>query len=145
MSETFMIGSINMIENNTGKFHRVDFTMTEKFKYVIQNWYDKAWSGCEVPHGRKYDFLTGDMTLFELGMDSLDEVELILNLELVYNISITDDKERTIKLTCGDSGVIVIEGKCNYQTLKTIRLIDDFLNAQSHVDYCKDFMENGSL
>lgn len=92
MNEIFTIGSINMIENNTGKFHRVDFTMTEKFKYVIQNWYDKAWSGCEVPHGRKYDFLTGDMTLFELGMDSLDEVELILNLELVYNISITDDE-----------------------------------------------------
>lgn len=92
MSEIFTIGSINMIKNNTGKFHKVDFTMTEKFKYVIQNWYDKAWSGCEVPYSRKYDYLTGDMTLFELGMDSLDEVELILNLELVYNISITDDE-----------------------------------------------------
>ena len=92
MSETFMIGSINTIKNSMGKFHKVDFTMTEKFKYVIHNWYERAWNGCDVPCDRKRDFLTGDMTLFELGMDSLDEVELILNLELVYNISISDEE-----------------------------------------------------
>lgn len=68
--------------------------MTEKFKGVVQKWYDRAWGhdSYRYPGYRKVDYITDDMSLYELGMDSLDEVELIMNLEIAYDVIITDEE-----------------------------------------------------
>jgi acyl carrier protein len=68
--------------------------MTEKFKGVIHKWYNRLWDRFlyKYPAYHKSIDITDDMTLCELGMDSLDETELIMDLESAYDIVILDDE-----------------------------------------------------
>lgn len=63
--------------------------MTKKFRSVVEKWYDKIYL-YNISEDQKSKYITDDMTLYILGVDSLDEAELIINLESAYEISITD-------------------------------------------------------
>ena len=65
--------------------------MTEKFRNVVQAWYDKVQpyyiGASPIENG-----ITDDLTLYQLDVDSLDETLLIMDLEIAYNITITDSE-----------------------------------------------------
>lgn len=63
--------------------------MTEKFKKVVEKWYDRVYL-YKISDDQKSKYITDDTTLYMLGVDSLDETELILDLETSYEIVITD-------------------------------------------------------
>lgn len=66
--------------------------MTEKFRSVVEKWYDKIYLYF-IDEAHKSKYITDDMNLYILGVDSLDEAELIINLESAYEISITDKEK----------------------------------------------------
>ena len=63
--------------------------MTEKFKNVVEKWYDKIYL-YKLSDEQKSKYITDDTTLYMLDVDSLDETELIIELESAYEIIITD-------------------------------------------------------
>lgn len=61
--------------------------------------------------------------------------------ELFFNISITDNYDRTIELTCSKtSGVLSVDGKCNYQVLDVIALISQYIQNIYRVESRKAFL-----
>lgn len=63
--------------------------MTEKFKGVLEKWYDKIYL-YKLSDEQKSKYITDDTTLYTLDVDSLDETELIMDIETTYGIIITD-------------------------------------------------------
>jgi acyl carrier protein len=63
--------------------------MTEKFKNVVEKWYDKIYL-YKLSDEQKSKYITDDTTLYMLDVDSLDETELIMDIESAYEIDITD-------------------------------------------------------
>jgi acyl carrier protein len=63
--------------------------MTEKFKNVVEKWYDKIYL-YKLSDEQKSKYITDDTTLYMLDVDSLDETELIIDIESAYEIDITD-------------------------------------------------------
>jgi acyl carrier protein len=63
--------------------------MTERFKNIVEKWYDKIYL-YKLSDDQKSKYITDDTTLYMLDVDSLDETELILDLETSYKIVITD-------------------------------------------------------
>ena len=63
--------------------------MTEKFKNIVEKWYDRIYL-YKLSDDQKSKYITDDTTLHMLYVDSLDETELILDLETSYEIVITD-------------------------------------------------------
>lgn len=63
--------------------------MTEKFKGVLEKWYDKIYL-YKLSDEQKIKYLTDDTTLYMLDVDSLDETELIMDIESAYGIIVTD-------------------------------------------------------
>lgn len=63
--------------------------MTEKFKDVVEKWYDKIYL-YKLSDEQKSKYITDDTSLYMLNVDSLDETELITDIESAYGIIITD-------------------------------------------------------
>lgn len=63
--------------------------MTKKFKNVVEKWYDKIYL-YKLSDEQKSKYITDDTTLYTLDVDSLDETELIMDIESAYEIDITD-------------------------------------------------------
>lgn len=72
--------------------------MTEKFKDVVEKWYDKIYL-YKLSDEQKSKYITDDTTLYMLNVDSLDETELIMDIESAYGIIITDLERRNKEFT----------------------------------------------
>ena len=63
--------------------------MTDKFRNVVETWYNKIYL-YELSNEQKSKYITDDTTLYMLDVDSLDETELIVNINTAYGINVTD-------------------------------------------------------
>lgn len=71
--------------------------MTERFKKVIGFWYCDVYKSMYSMMSRIDNYIKDEMTIDELGTDSLDEVLLVMDLEREYNIEITDEEVARMK------------------------------------------------
>lgn len=65
--------------------------MTEKFRNIVQSWYDKVNPFHINNKSHIVDYITDDLSIYDLGVDSMDEMELIMDIEVAYNITISDN------------------------------------------------------
>lgn len=65
--------------------------MTEKFRNIVQSWYDKVNPLRINNKSHIVDYITDDLSIYDLGVDSMDEMELIMDIEVAYNITISDN------------------------------------------------------
>ena len=63
--------------------------MTDKFRNVVEKWYDKIYL-YKLSNEQKSKYITDDTTLYMLDVDSLDETELIVDINTAYEIMVTD-------------------------------------------------------
>jgi len=91
---------ISFTENTTLLFTQIDFHMNEQLRALLA-------ANCGLP----YNAITDDANLSkDLGLDSLDTVDLVLQMEDLFHISIPDE---------------------DYQQLQTVRQFSDYLKRKT--------------